>query len=194
MRFNEKGFKKMKNIIIILSLFLSSSCSGEMIQNNFKQTVDPEFEYYLKEYKTIINSKDGSKKELYDNRIDKLSINFADLEKNVLGECTWEIDGSYKIEISKIYWQNSTFIGKQFLIYHELEHCVRFRPHTHIKKKKEDFWDYLEALAQALGLIKKQGFFKDGCPDSIMYPYDTTELCNINHYNEYIEEMANYKN
>jgi hypothetical protein len=193
MRFNKKGFKKMKNIIIILSIFLSNSCSSEMIENNFKQTVDYEFESYLKDYKTIINSKDNSKEKLYDSRIDRLSVNFADLDKNVLGECTWQFDGSYKIEISKSYWKTSTFIGKQFLIYHELEHCVRFRPHSHLKKKKEDIWDYIEALGQFLGIIEKKGFFKDGCPDSIMYPYDTSELCNINHYNEYIEEMANYQ-
>jgi len=75
----------MKNIIIALSLIISASCSGEMIQSNSGPTIDYEFESYLKDYKTIINSKDNSKEELYNNRIDKLSINFVDLDKNILG-------------------------------------------------------------------------------------------------------------
>jgi hypothetical protein len=194
MRFNEKGCKKMKNIFILIFSITCNCCSGGLIKTNHKyQGVDVEFEPYIKQYKTVILQKNKDKESLYDERINDLSVNFSDdLDNNTLGQCTWLLNGGYEIEINRYYWKNSTFIGKEFLIFHELEHCVRFRGHTDIKQKRESLWDYIEAIAQALGIIEKKGFFKDGCPKSIMYPYDTSELCNINHYNEYIQEIVDY--
>ena len=182
----------MKKIFILILILFSTSCSSNT-KNISSYRIDPEFNPYIDEYKNIINSKFTDNKELYDYRLDKLKINFAKLDDKVMGECSWNFFVDRSIEINKKHWQNATFIGKKFLIYHELEHCVRYRSHTHTKKENTDFWDYIEELAQKLGIIDKKGFFEDGCPDSIMYPYDTSEYCNEAHYNEYIEEMANYK-
>lgn len=177
--------------IVILITVLLSSCAGYASKTS-EYTVDPEFEPYVQEYLHIINSK-HPKEGYYEEKIKNLPIHFDTLDEDTMGECNWGLFGDKNIKISKKQWNSVDFVGKQFLIYHELEHCVRGRVHTNIKKKPVYFWDYVEAFAEKIGLIKQKGFFADGCPSSIMYPYDTSTICNDRHYNDYIEEMANYE-
>lgn len=189
----KRDYKKM-NKIIALILVLLTSCSSEAIRvRPGKRGVDPVFVPYIKDYSSIINSKNKKHKYIYDQRISKLSINFTNFEGSTIGRCHWLLNGEFEIEIDKIYWERAPFMSKQFLVYHELEHCIRFRMHTHEDIYKKSIWQYIEHLAQLIGLIPEKGFFEDGCANSIMYPSDLGGWCHFAHYNEYIEDMIQYE-
>lgn len=182
----------MKKILILAVLIFCKSCASDAIRISPKtKGIDPEFKDYIKSYEYIIKYK-NKKYTIYKNRINKLSMNFADLEDSAIGRCYWLLNGEYEIEIDKAWWNSSGQLSKQFLAYHELEHCIRQRMHTHPKSSNISFLEFLEVLAQKLGLVERSGFFKDGCPDSIMYPYDNGEYCAYLHYEDYIEEIYKY--
>ena len=181
-----------KLIILILTLLTSCSTQALRIYPN-KKGVDPAFVPYIKDYSNIINLKNKRRKYIYNDRIKKLSINFIRFEGSTIGRCHWLLNGEFEVEVDELYWKRSSFLSKQFLIYHELEHCIRFRMHTHEDGYKENIWQYIEYLAQLMGLIEQKGYFKDGCPDSIMYPSDVGDWCHAEHYDEYIKEMIEYK-
>ena len=184
----------MKQILLILLLALPLSCSSAVFRiSPQKRGVDATFKPYIKEYSHIINYNNNKNKNIYDQRISKLSINFNNLEYPVIGQCQWLINGEFEIQIDKRWWQYSSFVAKQFLVYHELEHCIRFRMHTHTKEYRETLWDYIQYLGQLMGIIPDNEYFKDRCPNSIMYPSDVGDYCNYGHYHEYIQEMINYK-
>lgn len=182
------------NKIIFLTLMFFVSCSSEDIRVQPRQRgVDPVFVPYIKDYSNIINTKHKQYKHIYDQRIRSLSMNFTVFEGSTIGRCHWLMNGELEIEIDQRYWERAGFLSKQFLIYHELEHCIRFRMHTHEDIYKTNIWQYIEYLAQLMGLIPEKGYFKDGCPDSIMHPSDAGEWCHLEHYNEYIKDMIQYE-
>lgn len=183
-----------KIITLILILIFLTSCSSEVVRVHPNQAgVDPLFNPYIQNYSDILNLKNKKYKYIYDQRIKKLSVNFANLNGSTIGRCHWLLNGEFEIEIDKEYWYRAGFLSRQFLIYHELEHCIRFRLHTHEDLYKQNVWQYIEHLAQLMGLIPKKGYFKDGCPNSIMHPSDAGEWCHYEHYDSYIKEMIDYK-
>lgn len=197
MRINEGDYKKMNKLIFLILLFVTS-CSRETIRVQPKQrTVDPTFVPYIQDYSNIINSKQQKHKKFYDRRIKKLYINFAHLNGDIIGRCYWLLNGEFEIEIDQTYWEVTGFLSRRFLIYHELEHCIRLRMHTHegFYKKRNimDYLDYLDYFSELVGIVPAKGYFLDGCPNSIMHPNDAGEWCHSQHYNEYIQEMADYK-
>lgn len=182
----------MRKIFILIFLVFCKSCASDAIRVSAKtKGIDPEFRDYIRSYEFIIKYKNENY-PIYKDRLNKLSMNFTDLEGATIGRCYWLLNGEYEIEIDKLWWDRSGQLSKQFLAYHELEHCIRQRMHTHSKNNDKNFLEFLEQLAQKLGLIKRSGFFKDGCADSIMYPYDNGEYCAFIHYDDYIKEIYLY--
>lgn len=180
--------------LILLFLLLLTSCSSESIRVTPKQPgVDYVFSPYIDDYWHIINTKHNKYRHIYDQRIKKLSINFTNLGGSAIGRCHWLLNGEFEIEIDKGYWDRANFLSKKFLIYHELEHCIRFRMHTHEDLYIANFWKYIEYLGQLLGLLPRKGYFRDGCPNSIMHPNDAGEWCHFAHHDAYIDEMIEYK-
>lgn len=181
----------MKKILILIATLISTSCSAStlrIVPN--KRGIDPTFEPYIENYKYIIGDNQ------YDKRFENLSMNFADLGGSTIGVCYWLIGGGTEIEIDREYWDNfwTGQIGKEFLAYHELEHCIRYRMHSH-KKEKDDkgFVDYFEDFMRWLGVLDQKGYFSDGCPNSIMHPYDVGYTCRHKHYWKYVQELRDWK-
>jgi hypothetical protein len=180
-----------KLLVFLLICFVSCANSSLRISPK-KRGVDPVFSPYVKNYASLINLKNKDKKSINDLRIKKLSINFSNLEGTTIGRCYWLLNSEIEIEIDKNWWDNSSFLSKEFLIYHELEHCIRYRMHTNQKTIKNNVADYIEAFLQKVGLIPRSGYFKDGCPASIMNPTDAGEWCAYNHYEDYIQDIIDY--
>lgn len=191
---NSQKCAKMNIIFTLLLLILPSSCSSASVRVfPKKKGVDSEFKPYIQDYKSIINFRKSINKKTYDQRISKLSVSFDKLEYPVIGQCHWLMNGEFEIQIDRTWWSYSSPISRKFLVYHELEHCVRFRMHTHTKTNKDSLWDYIRYLGQLMGIIPNDEYFADGCPNSIMHPADTGDYCNYEHYEEYIQEMVNYQ-
>jgi hypothetical protein len=184
----------MKQLLFAFLLILPLSCSSAAFRvYPQKKGVDPTFKPYIKEYSHIINYKNNKNKKIYDQRISSLSINFNNLEYPVIGQCHWLVNGEFEIQVDERWWKYSSPVARQFLVYHELEHCIRFRMHTHTKEQLETLWDYVQYWGQLLGIVPDNEYFKDRCPNSIMNPSDVGDYCNYEHYYEYIQEMIDYK-
>jgi len=70
-----------------------------------------------------------------------LDINNIDLEayidnietRGILGQCKKYSDGSTEIIVDEPYWNRSNEKEKEYLIFHELGHCVLGRSHNNTK-------------------------------------------------------------
>lgn len=110
--------------------------------------------------------------ELEQNVNVDIEIVFAKLERPTVGLCHYlkYQNGSVqflKIEIDHDYWQSTSEIKKEVLLFHELGHCVLGRKHTE----------------ELLGNYS---------PKSIMYPW-IFENAYQNYRSYYVEELQNQK-
>jgi hypothetical protein len=148
--------------------------------------VNPVFDTYVSEYRELIGKND------YQWRFDNLSINFVELESPAIGRCWWLLSGDVEIEIDAYWWESTNARGKQFLMYHELEHCIRRRFHTDKPSSVKNKSDFLEEIIYRLGLKSKFGYLRDGCPISLMHPNMVTSRCREKHYWYYMTELKEW--
>jgi hypothetical protein len=183
---NQKGYKKMKKLLIIL--FFLTSCSVMPRVSHKKKGINPEFKPYVESYRAIIG------KDNYKKSFEKLSLNFAELKDGVVGRCWWLMNGGYEVEIDTNFWYNNMFdpMIKEFLIYHELEHCIRYRMHTNKPYKINNLDDFWSTIGYYLGIMGRKGYLKDGCPASIMHSHTMSWKCRPRHYIYYIKEIMDY--
>ncbi len=174
--------------VCIVAMLLLSSCSVMPRTQSKQKGIDPIFAPYVEDYRNII----GYNK--YEHRFNKISINFVtDLSKRAIGRCWWLLDGNTEIEIDKEWWDSywTSHLDKRMTVYHELEHCIRYRLHTNRVSKINSVESFLDEIGYWLGIIPKPGFLEDGCPSSIMNSYSASTTCQEKHYEYYIEEMRN---
>ena len=50
-------------------------------------------------------------------------------EQNVIGQCSWNQQHQHSIVLEQDYWRNATDMQREFLVFHELGHCVIGRGH-----------------------------------------------------------------
>jgi len=150
--------------------------------------IDSTFDPYIAEYRSIIGE------EKYEHKFKRLSFNFAKLTPGVLGRCYWLIGGGYEIEIDREWWNRSWsgFLSKKLVVFHELEHCIRFRLHTNRVTKINSAADFFDEIGYFLGIINKPGYLKDGCPSTVMNSSVSGYKCQSKHYNMWIKEMMDY--
>ena len=181
----------MKKVLLIMSIFLlTNSCAGLKKPRLMAEHkgIDPVFNPYIEKYRDIIGKNNYSKK------FKRLHMNIVDLEPGIVGRCWWLVDGDIEIEMDKQYWdQPINSIDKEFTVFHELEHCVRFRGHTNRPIIIENISDFFVEVGFYLGIVKKPGLLPDGCPASLMHSHVFSLSCQLIHYNYYIDEMKNYE-
>lgn len=181
--------KKVRNLWFLILLIFSTSCAGittPRLTTKIPGT-DKEFEPYIREYKYMIDTK------IYDKRFKNLSMNFSKLEGNTVGTCWWLLNGDLEIEIDSTHWRNGTIIDRQFLAYHELEHCIRQRMHTNRVLKINSILDLLDEIGYYIGIITKKGTLPDGCPASLMHSHTMSWRCQQKHFQFYIDEIRNWR-
>ena len=181
---NQKGCKKMKKIIYLLISITFLSCSTPKKENNSV------FDKYIEEYTEII----GDSK--YKSRLKYVNISFDNnMESGVVGICYWGfLNKKSEIKINKKWWDiTRSETSKRFLLFHELEHCIRYRLHSNTKQKIENFSDFLQKIFHLVGLTPKDGHLYDGCPSSIMHSHMFGRYCQTKHYNYYILEIKNWE-
>ena len=171
--------------ILLLLVLLLTSCTTQPRLSLNKTGIDPEFKPYIEEYRSII----GRKK--YQYSFSRLTVVFAELEPDVAGRCWWVSLSGKKIEINIHWWRNpnSSQISKRLVVYHELEHCIRYRMHTNKATEIHDLSSFFDEIGYLLGLIPKPGFFEDGCPVSLMNSQIAGSACQEKYYNVWIKEM-----
>jgi hypothetical protein len=115
-----------------------------------------------------------------------LNPSFLNLGPSIVGVCNYGL-GFNEIDMDKFYWINSTSIGKMAVLYHELSHCYCNRAHDYVVGNEVK--QYGDDEKSRKDPKKKDGFFDDNCPISLMYPMVTEKECFLAHYQEYMDEM-----
>jgi hypothetical protein len=187
----QKDCKKMKitKVFFLISLLLVSCGSVTLPRVSAKKkSIDPVFKPYIAEYRNLIG------KHKYQHKFDVLSMNFTILPGTTIGRCWWLLNGDLEIEIDKRYWDfyNNT-IDRQFLVYHELEHCIRSRMHTNRNRQIGGLSDFFDEIFYHLRLIPQKEYLDDGCPVSLMHSSTMSKSCQEKHYLYYLYEIINYK-
>lgn len=173
-------------MFLFLIIFVTTSACAIIRVVPKTKGIDSTFEPYIEDYKHLIGGG-------YEKRFENLHINFAKLEGEVVGRCYWLLAGGFEVEIDTDFWLNTLNPQKKaFVVYHELEHCIRLRMHTDKKPEMENIVDFIEEIGYKLGIIKKYGELRDGCPSSLMNSMVINGWCRIKHYNHYLEEIRTY--
>jgi hypothetical protein len=177
----------MVKFLFVFIILISCTTKGARSDGLFypeKEGVEPVFLPYLESYQQLI----GTRK--YENKIKSTPILFGDTD-GALGVCTTYLLGRHSITINRAFWLTTDETGKMFVIYHELEHCIRKRPHTNIEKKEWFLKEVWKKVMKKLGFYKPF-YLKDGCPISIMNSHLVSYYCRIKHYDYYLKELADY--
>lgn len=51
-------------------------------------------------------------------------------QPNVIGQCSWDQTHQHSIVVDQDYWRGANDLQREFLIFHELGHCVLGRDHV----------------------------------------------------------------
>jgi hypothetical protein len=181
---------KIKNSLITTCLFfLTQSCAAYPRISAKTPGVQLELIPYIQDYRYLIGE------DRYSEKFKRLSANIVDMHDSTLGVCRWLLNGGTEIEINKKYWYsyNTTFYDRYFTVLHELEHCIRNRGHTDIKKEIDNLTDFFEEIGRYMGIIETKHELKDGCPASIMHSTNFSFYCQQIHYNYYLQEIRQWK-
>ena len=117
--------------LIIISIFFS--CSQDDYENS--EINNLEFEPYLNTFLEEANFRG------YDYSNNNIQFYFADIiTPNRVGLCY----GNDRIVIDREYWYNASEIKKEFLIFHELGHCILNREHKNQKTNSGECLSYLK--------------------------------------------------
>lgn len=174
---------------LLLFTFFFTSCASDTTRKKKNEYVRivPIHEGVDKEFRTFVRK--------FQDKTDKgytaleLTIGFKEKPYPVIGQCYWVTFFKREIDIDPYYWQSSSELEKQSLIDHEMGHCVCHRLHSPTTQRE---W-YDKAL-EFLGIIRKEGFLYDGCPDSLMHFGNIPEKCLIQHKTYYDTEMKYFCN
>lgn len=178
--------KLFKNALVVILLALFNCSAPDTIK------IRPEYPGVDSHVKELVDEYLSLSRQNHIRFDKKVTVGFKSIKQGtVIGYCTY---GGYfrEIDLDVNYWNDSTSISRMSLVYHELAHCYCGRNH--------DFGPNLNYPENSLDKLRKAmqwtfehgplpGYFKDGCPTSLMFPVAVDDWCVVRHYSEYIVEM-----
>jgi len=104
----------------LLFLLFVSSCKDDT-------EINIELQFYLDRFEEEANERGFS----YVDQINEMDIHLVEIiTSGILGQCVREDEDPNTIHIDRDYWVNeATELQKEFLVFHELGHCVLNRNH-----------------------------------------------------------------
>ena len=185
---------KWATLSAFLILVVSSCSTVKVNKHQAFKDIDPTFHVYVERFV------EASKGSVGFEDIRGLKMVFGEFEDNgskltsTVGVCTV---GLFRpvIIISKRWWKyQSSYLRREELVFHELGHCILFRPHTSPTSDR-GFLKWTEQQLFKLGFYKTKQYLNDGCPSSYMHPYIIETECIYKHNDFYLKELfdAKYK-
>ena len=176
---------KIKRVLILLMIFISCLSFGENTKSDYPD-INPEFNMYISSF---IEKSNGL---INETDFDDVYMGFKKYEDgDVVGYCS--ITPFYRqIDINLDWWKSHQYqLSREELIFHELGHCVLYRPHTE-PTSTGGVLGFFERLLFDLGISQRMGYLNDGCPASYMHPTIVDTYCINKHHKYYISEIFDY--
>lgn len=179
----------MKKYLILLTFIVLSTTSCAHVGGRKFSDVHPKIAEKVNNYKELLKLK-GVKDS--DMTFD-LTAGFGPIGKNssTVGVCRRLGPNKVEIEIDEMYWPFVSMDTQDALIYHELTHCLCGRDHNYKNITYPEARDGVRMPNPNWNERQrsKHGYFKDGCPKSLMHPRLPSEYCLEVYMNYYWDEM-----
>ena len=183
----------MKLIICaLIALSIAYSCSSpqtELTPKNKKEftNINPILKPYVVDF---INESDNYVTEA---DIKDLTVGFKKYDMTgdyPLGVC-WYLPNGNEITINEDWWNNkyTKEINRKSVMFHELGHCILYRPHSSPIDGGSGFVAYIERFLFWIGFWADKGYLKDDCPISLMHPRSLSAYCLNKHWEYYRLEL-----
>lgn len=186
----------MRRLLTFFIVFMVLSCAHSRISpkstikpapEHTSEITDPELIALVGEYKRL-----SAQYNVVFNKT--VTIGFKDIDQgSVVGQCTYG-RGFREIDLDKKFWDRASWKNKITVVFHEMTHCNCTRVEHDYGPEKlypdTTLNEILDIVNYKVPFYKaEEGFFDDGCPLSIMYPYVLYEGCLDLHYAQYVKEM-----
>lgn len=124
--------KKISNGVAILFMLTTLITSCSLVIEPKVETVDPELQGYVNEYYTLLGQYCPNKKYNITKHYHIYLTKNVGYEADTIGMCSRLILG-FDVQINRAFWNKASLIDRRQLIYHELAHCLIFKPHVNDK-------------------------------------------------------------
>jgi len=115
---------RMAYLVAAMSMLIISSCEVEPQITFIVDT--PVQEYYERFiYEAAVR---GLNLEYATYQVDATISDIP--EHNVIGQCSWSETHQHAITLDRAYWNNASDMQREFVVFHELGHCVLGRAHV----------------------------------------------------------------
>jgi hypothetical protein len=181
---------------ILLSFILFVSAVSSCVTSNFNKTskkfnnIDKDIHFYLLDYKKRVEEHFDKK---YPNLFEGLTAGKSEIGKegSIVGLCSKLEDSGTEIEVDTLYWEHSSDLVREILVFHEAGHCICNRDHTYDKGTYPESKEGLEMPNSKWGAkdLLENGYFEDKCPRSIMHSRMPSEYCIKKYLDHYLQEM-----
>ena len=114
------------------------------------------------------------------------TLEYSDKGYGVIGLCYWGLWGSQRrIELDQVFLDTQSRLERKALVYHELGHCACNRDHT------DYIASWLVGILDKAGVdhVRAAGYYPDGCPRSLMHPFNVGYSCLATHWDQYKVEL-----
>lgn len=112
-------------ILLCLIIFSNQSCTS-VSENEIEEELLVHFENFVEE--AAINGLEISLAEI------DISAYVENIEsRGTLGQCKSYSDGSKQVVIDQQFWNRSSDIEREYIVFHELGHCILGRDHDDSK-------------------------------------------------------------
>lgn len=119
-----------KNIKIIFALFLLTIITFQACQKDNDSAIDEELMPYFNKFKAEAAFRGFE----VDYEAEGITASITKIYDNsIVGQCIHNTETPNRIAISKTYWSQIDTGRREFLIFHELGHCILDRPHLDSK-------------------------------------------------------------
>lgn len=161
----------MKKIILLSLSFLTVGCLPIIKKNTVPKpspaNIGSQFQPYLTKF---LNNGKSFNRTLSANHL-TITFNSALSGSNTLGQCSFNPQYpsiGQRIEINPDFWNNVDTASREYVLFHELGHCLLLRDHDNNEVETED------------------GYFLQ---KSIMSTYFSTSEYYTNNYESYLHEL-----
>lgn len=134
----------MKYWALLIPILLSA-CGKPLPKGTWPVSVDTQVQYHL---------------QIYGGDTSGLTIEYEELEPNILGYCLQHSNGMKEIQIDPVKWNTLQEGTRQVLISHELGHCLENMEHRD-GRKNGYYTSIMNTYILPLGMyLKKQSFYE----------------------------------